>query len=140
MFRMLQDQTSGRMSILLDRAGVCISVACLVQCLVLPLVVVATPVLALGIFGDVNFHLLLLTIILPVSTLAFLSGWNTHRNARMLIPGLAGLAILVLAATLGHHALGHAGEVLLTSAGGILLITGHLLNLRDRRRACLRTV
>ncbi len=134
----LKQDNNGRMAVSLDRLSVCVSAACLVQCLVLPVLLIALPIASLGFFGDEIFHLLLLAVILPLSTLAFLLGWNFHRNTSMLVPGIAGLVSLMLAASLGHDVLGNWGETFLTVLGGILLISGHILNLRSRRRACVR--
>jgi hypothetical protein len=61
-----------------------------------------------------------------------------HRNAGMLVPGLAGLAVIITAAILEGAVLGTLAAALLTSVGGLLLISGHWLNLRKRRRACLQ--
>jgi hypothetical protein len=121
----------------LDRAAICVSALCLAQCLALPVLVLVAPMLSLGLFGDELFHLLLLGIILPLSLGAFVLGYRAHRNRRMLVPGLAGLGVITLAAVLEGSVLGHLASALLTSAGGVLLIAGHWLNLRDRRRVCL---
>ncbi len=122
----------------LDRAAICVSGLCLLQCLLLPLLVVVTPLMSIGFLGEEWFHLLLLVLILPISLLAFGLGYRIHGNRRMLVPGLAGLGIVMLAAWLEHEGLGALATALLTSLGGVLLITGHWLNLRDRRRLCLQ--
>lgn len=121
----------------LDRAAICVSALCLVQCLLLPVLVVVSPMASLGLFGDELFHLALLGVILPLSLAAFVLGYRTHRNRRMLVPGLVGLVVITLAAVLEGGVLGHLGSALMTSVGGLLLILGHWLNLRDRRRVCL---
>ena len=122
----------------LDRAAICVSAVCLAQCLLLPGLVAISPLISLGFLDDELFHLLLLAVILPVSLVAFYLGFRVHRSSRMLVPGLAGLVIVVLAVVFGHEVLGTLGSALLTSFGGVLLMIGHWLNLRRRREACLR--
>jgi hypothetical protein len=138
MAAVFDNEESDRSEARLDRAAICVSVLCLAQCLLLPLLIVVSPLASLGLFGDELFHLALLGVILPLSLAAFALGYRTHRNRRMLAPGLAGLVVISLAAVLEGGALGHLGSALMTSAGGVLLIIGHWLNLRDRRRVCLR--
>lgn len=136
----LKQDPNGRLAVRLDKAAVCISVVCLAQCLMLPVILIGLPMVSLSFMDHELFHRLLLVVILPVSLVAFTLGWSAHRNSRMLIPGLTGLAILAFAATLGHDVLSLWGEALMTSLGGILLITGHFLNLRGRRNSCVQPV
>ena len=130
-----KDRASGR---LFDRLAIVVSGLCLVQCLMLPLVIVLTPLASAGVLGEEWFHLALLLIVLPLSLVAFHSGYRLHRNRSMLIPGLLGLSMIALAA-LGEitHLLGHWQAAGLTSLGGVCLILGHWINLRQRRVACL---
>lgn len=122
-----------------DRAAICVSGLCLVQCLLLPILVVVTPLASVGFLGDEWFHMALLLVVLPLSLLAFALGFRQHRNPTMLIPGGLGLLLVALAAAAEiSHSMSHWQAALLTSLGGLLLITGHWLNLRYRRLACLR--
>jgi hypothetical protein len=123
---------------LLDRAGICVSAVCLVQCLVLSLTIVLAPMMSLGIFGSDLFHRLLLMLILPVSIGAFWLGYRSHRSLALLLTGLAGLALVLAAAVLEASVLPPLAASALTSAGGVTLIVGHWLNLRRRRSVCLR--
>lgn len=132
------NETTGRRGAIYDRAAICVSALCLAQCLLLPILVVVGPLVSLGLFGAELFHLALLAVILPLSVVAFIQGYAVHRSARMLGPGLAGLAIVVTTAILDGPVLGALGTALLTSFGGVLLISAHWLNLRLRRRACLQ--
>ena len=121
----------------LDRLGIGVSAFCLLQCLALPVALVLAPAASAGFFSHEAFHLLLLAVIIPVSLLAFGIGFARHRNRRMWVPAGAGVAILVLAASLEQsHALSPLWIAMLTSAGSIFLIVGHFLNLRcSPRRA-----
>jgi len=123
---------------ILDRAGICVSVVCLVQCLVLSLALVLAPVVSLGIFGSDLFHRLLLAVILPLAIAAFWLGYRSHRSLALLLTGLAGLALVLAAAVLEATVLSPLAASALTSAGGVTLVVGHWLNLRRRRSVCLR--
>lgn len=136
MAAVVEPKNRDRKGVVLDRLAICVSGLCLVQCLLLPVLVILTPLMSLGIFGEEIFHLALLGLIVPVSLAAFALGYRVHRNRQMLIPGLAGLVVVILAAVFEHD-MSALGTALLTSFGGVLLITGHWLNLRRRREACL---
>lgn len=120
---------------LLDKAAIGISGACLVQCLALPVFLLLLPALSVSTAAHALFHVLLLGAILPLSLLAFGLGWRRHRSRRVMAIGASGLAVLICAAALGHGVLGVTGETLLTSAGGVLLIAAHFLNVRRSRPA-----
>jgi len=116
----------------LDRLGIGVSVFCLLQCLLLPLALVFAPLASVGLLSHQAFHVVLLGVIVPISTLAFLLGFLRHRNAGMWWPAGIGLGLLILAAVLEQaHVLGPWPIALLTSAGGLGLITGHLINMRS---------
>ena len=116
----------------LDRFGIGISAFCLLQCLLLPLALVFAPLASVGLLSHQAFHIVLLGVIVPVSFLAFLLGFLRHRNAGMWWPAGVGLGLLVLAAVVEQaHVLGPWPIAFLTSAGGLGLITGHLVNMRS---------
>ncbi|MDT8438139.1 MAG: MerC domain-containing protein [Wenzhouxiangellaceae bacterium] len=117
----------------LDRLGIAVSAFCLLQCLALPLALVFSPLAGYALFDHELFHRILLLLILPVSILAFTLGFWRHRNLRMLVPAGIGLGLLLLAGWLEHgHRLAPGWIALVTSAGGIGLIVGHLINMRQR--------
>ncbi|QOC22947.1 MerC domain-containing protein [Wenzhouxiangella sp. AB-CW3] len=120
----------------LDRLAICVSAACLAQCLLLPVLVVVTPLMSVGFLGEEAFHLFLLAVIVPLSILAFGLGYRLHRNRSMLVPGGMGLGLVATAAVLEATVLHGLTAAVLTSLGGVLLIAGHWLNLRQRRRVC----
>lgn len=118
----------------LDRLGIGVSIFCLVQCLAVPLALVIGPLAGYALLDHEVFHKLMLAVILPVSLTAFALGYAKHRNRRMLVAAGIGIGLLLVAAWLEHgHRLGPGAIALLTSAGGVGLIVGHVLNLRQRR-------
>lgn len=138
MVAVLPEQKGASSAALLDRTGICVSVLCLVQCLLLPVVVVAAPLMAIPFLEAEVFHLLLLGLIVPIGTVAFYFGYRAHASRAPVLLGFAGIGVVLLAAVFGHDHLSPMASALWTSLGGILLISAHLLNLRHRRRACLQ--
>lgn len=129
-----ETKVSARTGDRLDKTAICLSGACLMHCLALPVLMVLAPWINAGIFGETWFHLSLVALVVPISLFAFRTGLRQHGRKNMLLPGLAGLALVMLAgimefAHIGSHELA-AG---LTSVGGILLIIAHWRNLRGRR-------
>lgn len=120
----------------LDQAAICLSGACLLHCLAVPVLMVLAPWISLGFFGEKWFHLALVVFVVPISVLAFRLGLRQHGDRRMLLPGLSGLGLVAIAAVMEFAHIGsHELAAALTSLGGILLIVGHWRNLRGRRCA-----
>lgn len=127
--------TNPARALLLDRAAIGMSLLCLVHCLALPVLLVLIPSLAVLPIADEHFHLVLLYLVLPTSVVALFLGCRRHKNRTVLLWGLSGLAVLVLAAFAGHDLLGDAGERALTVLGALLVALGHLKNVRLGRRS-----
>lgn len=125
---------------LLDRAGICVSAVCLLQCLMLSLAIVLAPMMSLGIFGSDLFHRILLGVILPVGVGAFWLGYRSHRSLALFVAGLIGLGLVLAAAVLEATVLSPLAASALTAVGGVTLIVSHWINLRRRRLACMRPV
>jgi len=137
MAAVIETKASPRQGDRLDQAAICLSGACLVHCLALPVLMVLAPWISLGIFGEKWFHLALVVIVVPISLFAFRMGYRQHGGRGMLLPGLSGLALVALAAVMEFAHIGsHELAAGVTSLGGILLIVGHWRNLRGRR--CFR--
>lgn len=121
----------------LDGLAIAMSVACVLHCLMLPVLVVLFPILGSTTLGDDNFHGLLLFLIIPSSVVALYMGCRQHGDGSVLGLGIAGLTILTAAAVLGPEALGLDGEKALTGLGGTVLAIGHWKNFRRcRTRRC----
>ncbi|GAB4188109.1 MAG: hypothetical protein Tsb002_14140 [Wenzhouxiangellaceae bacterium] len=118
-----------------DKAGVGLSTACMLHCTSLPLLVALSPSLFGNLLDDASFHQWMLFLILPTAIIAFGFSWWRHRRLTTLITGIIGLVLLIIAASLGHAVLGELGEKLLTTIGGLFLISGHVVNLLRSRRS-----
>jgi len=117
----------------LDKLAVGLSAACLIHCLITPILVVALPI-AGGFFAAEYFHGILLLVILPTSSIALFLGCRRHGRLAVLSLGIVGLTVMVVA-VLTHEAIGDDWERLVTGSGGLLLAAGHILNYRSCRHA-----
>jgi uncharacterized membrane protein len=111
------------------------TVACLVHCLALPLLVAALPVLASVLPIPANFHVIALLLAVPATAGALFAGYRRHRLARPLIAGTFGLLLLTLAALRWDAT---ALEVPVTVIGSLFIASAHLANWRYRREAHLK--
>lgn len=119
----------------LDKIGVGLSGLCLVHCLVLPFVILFVPTLAASFVSSEWTHLVLVTIALPISLIAFWRGTRCHKGVRPFLLGLAGLALMISGVVL---AVEDMTEVALTVTGATLLALGHLSNHRLSARTTER--
>jgi hypothetical protein len=122
-----------KLGISLDGAAIAMSAACILHCLLTPLIVILFPILGSTAFADDSFHGLLLVLIIPTSALAFYIGCRQHRDGSVLLLGVGGILVLLAAALLGIAGLGVVGEKIATGIGGTLLALGHVLNFRRCR-------
>jgi len=114
--------------LLLDRISISISTLCAIHCIGVPLLLVLSPNLVLGMLDDHSFHIFLAWLIIPSSLLAAFLGCAKHKDKRVMSGILLGLTSLIFTALWGHDILGDIGEVVVTIASTIVLATSHLRN------------
>ncbi len=119
-----------------DRIGIFVSGACLVHCLLLPVVVALLPLFSFSEALHTWMHPVAAAVLIPTTLLALRSARRLHGDRAVQLLLWAGLALVVPAAILGHVFTGALSETLVTLAGSLLLIGGHWRNWR--RRACAR--
>ena len=115
----------------LDHVAITLSGLCLVHCLLLPVIIVALPLLAQ--FNETHFHAQMLIVAVPVSLLAFALAYRRHGNKAIIAWGIAGIAIMFVGGTVAHASYGILADNLLTIAGAIILVTSHYFNNRLAR-------
>lgn len=117
----------------IDRVGALASGACVVHCALCALIPGTLGALGLGaLLGHEAEWGLTLAAIVFAST-ALLLGWRRHRSRGVVLClglGVAGLLASRLLEEGGGHALGTAVGV----AAGVVLVVGHIANLRAARR------
>lgn len=118
---------------LLDGVAVGVSFACLIHCLALPILVALLPAWSAWIELPEAVHVWLLAFAMPFSLGVLLQAARKRDWFVPLWAGAGGLCLMALGLALESP----AGETLATSAGALLLATGHVINWRRRaqRRA-----
>ncbi len=112
---------------LLDGFAVAASLLCLIHCLLLPLLLIAIPLLATMLAVPEAFHAVAFAIAVPTSLLALGGGYRRHRRWRPAKMAIVALTLLGIGAFAVE---GVITERIVTSAGAILLAVAHLLNWR----------
>lgn len=125
---------------LLDRLGIAVSITCGLHCVALSALFVLYPALWLnrrywemGLWRKllwVEWSLLATAVLLAL--LAMAAGWWRHRRWLPALLALCGLAALATGSLTSLHFQGYRGSSL-ALAGGLMVATGHWLNLRQTR-------
>ncbi len=129
----------------LDRMAIMLSGLCAVHCMLLPVAAALLPLIS-GVathghdIHDLWFHQLILFIVLPISFVALVTGYNCHRAWLPVLITLCGLIILAIPAMffdILHEAgvMSHSNEIMLTLTGGIIHAIGHVLNIQSTRHS-----
>ena len=108
-----------------DSLAIGMSVFCVLHCIAAVVFVVGTGSLLATATHHEGFHVIALLVAIPATLYGLLGGLHVHKCRLCLRIGLSGLA--VMAAALWFDG---AGEAVVTSAGGFLVIVAHSLNLR----------
>ena len=113
----------------LDLAAVGASLACLIHCLLLPLLFAALPAITLLVKVPESFHLSAFLFAVPASAAAMLSGYRHHGAAHPLAMAAVGLALIGAGALGGFRLVFETG---LSVAGSVILAAAHVRNWRLR--------
>jgi len=110
----------------------------------MPVLLIAFPLVGSSFFVDLAFHQWMLLAVLPTTGLAILLGCRQHKDLRVFLLSIGGFALLCFAA-FGHghehpHELTTSSEWLsresiLTSLGGLVMVSAHLRNFLLCRKA-----
>lgn len=115
----------------LDRIAIGASMLCLIHCLALPLLIALLPAVALFAAIPESFHVWMFLLAVPTSIAALRLGFPKHRRLAPLKLAGAGLVLLGFGAIAD---ITDVAETVVTIAGGVSLVLGHLLN--GRRLRC----
>lgn len=111
-----------------DRLGACTSALCVVHCLLTPVLVSFSSVLAHFVPAEESTHRALAVLVALFGTVALIAGFRKHRRQLVLFLMLGGLAGIAGAAWFGDRLPSHGYEVGITVLGSALMITAHRLN------------
>lgn len=112
----------------LDATGIVLSSLCFLHCLAVPFIATGALTWVASEAIHIGFTIVLAGVVLLVAW----PSYKQHRHA--IVPTLlvSGLALLIMA-VLAEDVLGEYTETSLTGLGSIVLLLGHILNLRFRR-------
>ena len=109
---------------LADTTGACLSVACAIHCLSMPLLIAVLPLIGLGFLANERAELVLITGAIGLAIVSLAWGIRHHRSWRALLILIVALAFIGTART----AVEGTFEVVFYSIGAILLASAHLVN------------
>ena len=125
----------------LDKLAISMSMLCAVHCLITPVLLVALPILSTTIWVDKDFHLWMIGLVIPTTTLAMFMGCKKHKDKWVAIMSALALTILFSLAIYeaffveAPHCEACAGEASIWNAvtflnlfGGALLASSHVRN------------
>ena len=112
----------------LDATGIILSSLCFLHCLAVPFIATG----ALAWVASEVIHIGLTIVLAGVVLLVALPSYKQHRHAVVPTLLLSGLALLIVA-VITEGVLGESAETSLTALGSVVLLLGHVLNLRFRR-------
>lgn len=109
---------------LVDTTGACLSFACAIHCLAMPLLIAVLPLIGLSFLVTERAELMLVigAIGLAIGSVAW--GIRHHRNWRAFLILVVALVFILTARTVVEGTF----EVIFHSVGGILLASAHLIN------------
>jgi carbon starvation protein CstA len=148
------DKVPSRMQSWLDRLAIGFAGVCGIHCLLTPVLLVVFPLIGSTFFVDERFHLWMLYVVIPTTTLAVFLGCRRHKDRRVVLFSSLGLMLLVAGVWVAHPDGEHAHECTeehdhaeyhhehehhvwgtwLSVAGGIFLVSGHWRNHRLCRK------
>ncbi len=108
----------------MDLAGMGLSVACAIHCLVTPILLSTLPLLGFEFLGHEGFESVMITGIAILAGFTFISGHRVHGRKLHFIFGALGLAVFLFVRPFVDEAL----EPYATLLGGSAFVVGHFLN------------
>jgi hypothetical protein len=120
---------------IIDRLGIGLSLLCLAHCLSIPLLYLFFPIIDNNHFSE-ELHVVLGLVVIGLAIPAFWKGFRAHSKKIPALFGASGCSLLLMAfivpETETHlHTLHIDSHITLTILGSILLIIGHILNIRS---------
>ncbi|CAA6808343.1 MAG: Unknown protein [uncultured Campylobacterales bacterium] len=104
---------------LLDSLAIGMSVICAIHCLLTPLLVTLSPLLATTFWINENFHLWMILLVIPTTSIAIFLGCRKHKDRWVVILSFTGLLILVSVALFEWFTFSNVEIHCSSCAGGI---------------------
>jgi cellulose synthase/poly-beta-1,6-N-acetylglucosamine synthase-like glycosyltransferase len=117
----------------LDRIGYISSIVCALHCTVMPLVLIAFPILSLSLFVNETFEWVFLSLSLLLGMTSLCFGYKKHKSFKAFPMLATGLVLIVIGRIMHQHTV-HQKEIhidlynIILFAGGILVALSHKIN------------
>lgn len=111
-----------------DQIGVWTSTACVIDCLLTPVVLSISAVSAHFLPSEEKTHRTLAVAIAALGAIALVRGFRRHRSSRVLVLMAVGLVFIFGGAYWGDRLPSHAEEILVTLIGSGFMIAAHRTN------------
>lgn len=111
-----------------DRLGIWTSTLCVVHCLLTPVLLSFSAVIAHFLPAEEKVHRGLALLVALFGTFALLIGFRKHRRSSVLLMMATGLSCIAGTAWFGDKLPSHAIEVGITFCGSAMMIAAHRLN------------
>jgi uncharacterized membrane protein YfcA len=111
-----------------DRLGIWTSALCFVHCLLTPVLISFSSVVAHFLPAEESIHRSLALFVALFGSVALILGFRKHRRSAVLLAMFGGLACIAGAAWFGDRLPSHAFEVAITFCGSALMIAAHRMN------------
>jgi len=79
----------------LDKLAISMSMICAIHCLITPALIVLLPILSTTFWVHEDFHLWMIGLVIPTTTLAVFSGCRKHKDKIVIFSSSVALVILV---------------------------------------------
>ncbi len=117
-----------RSELTLDRIGIWLSGVCMVHCIATPVLLLMLPMFTLA--KSEWIHVVLACVLPLITVAAFIPGYRRHGDWKIFVFGFVGLVLVAFAAFDPFKILNEITESLVTTVGGLSLISGHIRNRR----------
>jgi uncharacterized membrane protein YfcA len=111
-----------------DRLGIWTSALCVVHCLLTPVLISFSAVIAHFLPAEESIHRSLALFVALFGSIALILGFRKHRRSTVLFLMFGGLACIAGAAWFGDSLPSHAYEIAITFCGSALMIAAHRMN------------
>ena len=113
---------------LADKAGICLSIICIVHCILTPVMLLALPAMHMFDWYHGSLHIVFAVIVPLLALAAFIPGYKLHKDSRVFKIALVGYVLIIAGITIPHELEIEWLEPLFSVAGSIFLVWAHLIN------------
>lgn len=111
-----------------DIMAISVSTLCFFHCLIAPVTLIFLPILGANVLNNEYFHKFMIFLVLPSTAVAVSVGCKRHKDALVLLLGVIGFMLLLSGVFIANAVAGDYGEIIFTTAGGLMLVSGHIRN------------